>query len=88
MGEGIATWPHQSPEVATYAVAHLAALTELDAALAPEGGYSIMNHLGTRAFVNPPRCITMTSDLLLVSLSLLQGVHTTYAVHMDRYRWP
>ena len=35
VAEGIATWPSDSAEVATYRLAHLAALTELDAALAP-----------------------------------------------------
>lgn len=68
VAEGIATWPASSPEVTTYRAAHLAALTELDAALAPTGGYGIYNHLGTRAyntstmmiedFVGTETCIT------------------------------
>ena len=78
--EGIATWPPHSPEVATYAVAHLAALTELDAALAPHGGYSIMNHLGTRAyntstmmiedFVGTEKCVEMLLTLAVRGLTV------------------
>ena len=39
-----------SPAGRAYAAAHLEALTELDAALAPLGGYSIYNHLGVAEY--------------------------------------
>ena len=48
--QGLPTWPHDSAVATAYRAAHLAALTELDAALAPAGGFSIFNHLGVTAY--------------------------------------
>jgi len=48
--EGLATWPHDSAVATAYRAAHLAALTELDAALAPAGKWSIYNHLGVTTY--------------------------------------
>lgn len=51
--EQLATWgpaPQSASVVVAYRAAHMAALTELDVALAPLGGYGIYNHLGTTAY--------------------------------------
>jgi hypothetical protein len=50
VAQGIQTWPASSPVAMAYRIAHLATLTELDAALAPIGGYSIYNHLGVTTY--------------------------------------
>jgi hypothetical protein len=78
--EGIATWPPTSPTAVAYAAAHLAALTELDAELAPLGGYSIYNHLGVRSynttammvedFTATEKCITTLQTLATRGLTV------------------
>lgn len=72
VNEGIATWPRTSPVAVAYRAAHLKALTELDAALAPNG-YGIYNHLGVTSyhtsammiedFAATEKCVKMISTL-------------------------
>ena len=53
VAEHLATWgppPQDAPAAASYRAAHLAALIELDVALAPLGGYGIYNRLGTTRY--------------------------------------
>lgn len=85
--EGIATWPANSPEVTAYRIAHLAALTELDAALAPAGGFSIMNHLGTRAYNTSTLMIEdfVGTDKCVQTLQTVAARGFTVEAHVGNY---
>lgn len=86
--EGIATWPSNSAEVATYRLAHLAALTELDAALAPlSKGFGIDNHLGTRAYGTSAMMIEdfVGTEKCVETLITLAARNFTVEAHVGNY---
>ena len=81
--EHLATWgpsPQDAPVAMSYRAAHLKALSELDAALAPLGGYGIYNHLGTTRygtatmmiedFVGSERCIETLQNVAARGLTV------------------
>ena len=87
VAEGIATWPSNSPEVAAYRLAHLAALTELDAALTPMGGFAINNHLGTRAYGTSAMMVEdfVGSEKCVATLRTLAARNFTVEAHVGNY---